>query len=46
MALRIGESPFGRLCRRASHLIDCAIPIAVVIALIIGMASVIFGLVQ
>ncbi len=46
MAVSVGESSFGQWCGKVSAVIDCAIPIAVAIALVVGSGSIIFGFVD
>jgi hypothetical protein len=43
MALRIGESAFGQWCSKVSVFLDCAIPIALTVALAIGAGAILFG---
>ena len=43
MAMSVGESSFGQWCSKVSAVIDCAIPIALTLALVIGSGSIIFG---
>jgi hypothetical protein len=45
MATSVGESSFGQWCGKARDVIDCAIPIALTMALAVGAASIIFGFV-
>lgn len=45
-AARAGESAFGRLCGKICDAIDCAIPLMVGAALIVGMAFVTFGIIN
>lgn len=45
-AARSGDNDFARWCAKARDVMDCAIPIALVIALAAGMASSVFGLAQ
>jgi hypothetical protein len=46
MAARAGESSFGQWCAKAGAVLDCVIPIALVIAIAIGSASIAFGFVH
>jgi hypothetical protein len=46
MAVRVGESSFARLCGKVGDVLDCAIPIALVVALAIGSGSIAFGFVH
>ena len=46
MAVSVGESSFGQWFGRVSAVFDCAIPIAITIALVVGWGSVILGFVQ
>jgi hypothetical protein len=46
MAVSVGESSFGQWCGKVSAFIDCAIPIALTVALAVGSGSIIFGFVQ
>ena len=45
MAVRVGESSFGQWWSKAGDFLDCAIPIALTIAVAIGWGAVIFGFV-
>lgn len=45
-AARVGESTFGRRCGRVIDLVDCAIPIAIVIALATGVGAIVLGFVD
>jgi hypothetical protein len=40
---RVGESSFSRVCGKVGDVLDCVIPIALVIALAIGSALIAFG---
>lgn len=44
LAVRASASPFSRTCARAADLLDRAIPIVLVSLLVVGAASVHFGL--
>jgi hypothetical protein len=46
MAVSVGESSFGQWCSKVSAVIDCAIPIALTVALAIGSGAILFGFVQ
>ncbi len=46
MAVSVGESSFGQWCGKVRVFFDRAIPIAIVIALVVGSGSMIFGLVD
>jgi hypothetical protein len=46
MAASVGESSFGQWCGKVRDTIDCAIPIALVVALAVGSGSIIFGFVD
>ena len=46
MATNVGESSFGQWFGKAGSVIDCVIPIAITVALVIGWGSIIFGLVD
>jgi hypothetical protein len=45
-ARRAGESSFGGCWRRAANILDCMIPLALVVVLIGGCAAMAFGLIN
>ena len=45
-AATVGESSFGQWCGKISAVIDCTIPIAITIALVVGWGSIIFGFID
>lgn len=42
-AARVGESSFGQWWGKAGDFLDCAIPVALVITIVIAMGMVAFG---
>jgi hypothetical protein len=46
MVARVGESAFSRACRKTGDVLDCAIPIALVVALAIGSGWIAIGFVH
>ncbi len=45
-AARVGDSAFGRGWNRAGEILDVVIPLALTAVLVLGAASILFGLVQ
>ncbi len=45
-AARLGESAFGRWCGRFSAVVDCAIPLVLVVVVVSCLVSVVFRLVH
>lgn len=43
MAARVGDSAFGRWCGMVGDLLDCVIPIALLIAIIAGLGLIWLG---
>jgi hypothetical protein len=43
LAERTSESSFGRWCAKVGDLLDCAIPIALVIVLVVGSTAMALG---
>jgi len=46
MATRVSDSAFGQAWRKAGDALDIAIPLVLAAALVVGVASVLFGFVQ
>jgi hypothetical protein len=46
MARRIGTSPFGLWCGNVGDVLDCVIPIVLVVVIIIGLGSIALGFVH
>lgn len=46
MAANVGERSFGQWFGKTGTVIDCVIPVAIVIAIAVGSGSIIFGLVD
>lgn len=46
MVTRVGESSFSHACGKVGDVLDCVIPIALVVALAIGSGLIAFGFVH